>query len=129
MPAMSKSTVRKVLKHLNFKYESRKRRCALMDSTEIILWRQKYLYQIKQYRREGRFIYYQDETWVNEGHTINKVWVDKTVQSSREAFLAGLTTGLKAPTGKGRRLIISHIGSEEGGLLIFESKKGMEDYH
>ncbi|XP_063366314.1 uncharacterized protein LOC134654773 [Cydia amplana] len=33
----------------------------------IILWRKQYLVKIKQYRREGRFIYYQDETWVNEG--------------------------------------------------------------
>lgn len=44
-----------------------------------------------------------------------------------------MTTGLKAPTGKGKRLIISHIGGEEGfvdaGLLCFESKSGKEDYH
>lgn len=61
------------------------------------------------------------------------MWCDTNIQSSRQAFLDGLTTGLKAPTGKGRRLIISHIGSEEGfledGLLIFEAKKVLADYH
>lgn len=54
------------------------------------------------------------------------------IESSKQAFSKGLTTGLKGPTGKGR-LIISHIGSDEGfledGLLIFESKKNTGDYH
>lgn len=67
------------------------------------------------------------------GHTVKKTWMDTEVKSSKQAFLEGLTTGLKAPTGKGQRLIISHIGSEEGfvegGLLMFESKKNTEDYH
>lgn len=46
---------------------TRKRRSALIDREDIILWRHRYLQKIKQYRREGRFIYYQDETWINEG--------------------------------------------------------------
>ncbi|KAH9627805.1 hypothetical protein HF086_000190, partial [Spodoptera exigua] len=70
---------------------------------------------------------------VKKGHTVKKTWVDKKVTSSRQAFLEGLTTGLKNPSGKGKRLIISHIGSEEGfleeGLMIFEAKKNCEDYH
>ncbi|RVE47972.1 hypothetical protein evm_007380 [Chilo suppressalis] len=74
------------------------------------------------------------ETWVNAGHTTKKTWSDGSIKSSRQAFLDGLTTGLKnQPTGKGKRLIISHIGGEEGflddGLLMFEAKKATEDYH
>lgn len=46
--------------------------------------------------------------------------------------MSGLSPGLKNPSGKGKRLIITHIGSEtgfvEGGLWVFESKKG-GDYH
>lgn len=65
------------------------------------------------------------------GQAPNKVWVDEQIETPRQAFLEGLTTGLKAPSGKGRRLIISHIGSEEGfvdgGLLMFESKKNTAD--
>ncbi|XP_047998733.1 uncharacterized protein LOC125236081 [Leguminivora glycinivorella] len=133
LPNLSFFTLRQVLKHLNFKYASRKRQSSLIDRADIILWRKRYLVKIKQYCREGRPIYYQDETWINEGHTVNKVWQDPKVLSSRQAFLEGLTTGLKAPSGKGRRLIISHIGSEEGfvenGLLLFESKKNTQDYH
>jgi hypothetical protein len=74
-----------------------------------------------------------DETWVNAGETTNKTWVDKTVNSPRDAFLKGLTTGQKEPTGKGKRLIVLHIGSSdgfvEGGLLCFESKTNSTDYH
>ncbi|XP_022160668.1 uncharacterized protein LOC111026831 [Myzus persicae] len=64
---------------------------------------------------------------------MEKIWVDKTIKSHRDTFLSGLSTGAPNPTGKGKRLIIVHIGSEEGfvngGLLVFESKKGSADYH
>jgi transposase len=54
------------------------------------------------------------------------------VLSARQAFNEGLSTGLKDPSGKGKRLIVVHIGSEggfvEGGQYIFESKS-TKDYH
>jgi hypothetical protein len=63
---------------------------------------------------------------------VGKVWMDTTVQTAKHAFLNGLTTGLKNPSGKGKRHIILHIGSNNGflenGLLLFESKK-TGDYH
>lgn len=62
-----------------------------------------------------------------------KVWYDKTVQSSQAAYDKGLSTGAVNPTGKGKRLIVCHIGSEDGfvpdGLLCFEPKKNNQDYH
>ena len=68
-----------------------------------------------------------DETWVNEGYTVSKVWQDKNITSSLNALLEGLSTGIKAPSGKGRRIIIAHIGSSDGfverGLVMFQSKK------
>ena len=46
--------------------------------------------------------------------------------------MEGLSTGLRAPSGKGQRLILTHIGSDSGFLdgcnLTFVSKKG-GDYH
>ncbi|KAL4709218.1 hypothetical protein ACJJTC_010518 [Scirpophaga incertulas] len=61
-----------------------------------------------------------------KGHTSNYVWMDKDIQSCRQAFLSGLSTGLKNPQ-KGKRLIITHIGSDDGFLegaeWIFEAKK------
>nr|CAH7754016.1 unnamed protein product [Callosobruchus chinensis] len=72
------------------------------------------------------------ETWVNAGHTQQKVWMDSSVKSSRQAFMDGLSTGLKNPSGKEKRLIICHIGSVDGfvpdALWAFESKK-TGDYH
>ena len=73
-----------------------------------------------------------EETWVNAGHTKSKVWQDKSIETVREAHREGLSTGLKNPSGKGKRLIVTHIGSDtgfvDGGLLVFESKK-TGDYH
>ena len=81
---------------------------------------------------ENRHIFYLDETWVHEGHTTSKVWSDSTIKTSRQAFLSGLSTGIKPPRNKGKRLILLHIGNEhgflDGGLLLFESKNS-GDYH
>ncbi|CAH2006703.1 unnamed protein product [Acanthoscelides obtectus] len=117
LPNFKRSTFHALLKHLNFKWKKRGRNSLLLDREEIII--------------------NLDETWVNAGHTTSKVWVDDSVTSSRRAFLDGLSTGLKNPAvlrfpGKGKRLIICHIGSEDGfvvdGLWCFESKK-TRDYH
>lgn len=78
-------------------------------------------------------IYYLDETWVNAGDCVDKLWVDKSIKSKHDAFTRGLTTGATNPTGKGQRLIVLHIGSHrgflEGGLLCLLSKKNSSDYH
>ncbi|GJQ75820.1 hypothetical protein Trydic_g17889 [Trypoxylus dichotomus] len=72
------------------------------------------------------------ETWLNEGRTMQTVWMNINVLSHRQAFVEGITTGLKNPSGKGHRLIRLHIGNiggfVENGLLLFEGKK-TSDYH
>ncbi|XP_049835143.1 uncharacterized protein LOC126278911 [Schistocerca gregaria] len=108
----------KLLREMNFKYVRHGRDSLLIDRDDIILWRRRYLRTIKRLR--------------DEGHTRSYVWVDDTINSSKEAFLSGLSTGSKSPSGKGKRLIISHIDSKagfvEGCLWTFESKIS-EDYH
>lgn len=132
IPEMSRKKLWKILHELHFCWEKNQRKSVLIDKEEIICWRRQYLRDIRKYRMEQRNIYYLDETWINEGHTVTKFWQDKNVQSSHQAFLNGLSTGLKIPAGKGRRLIIVHIGSDngflKGGLLDFESKS-TKDYH
>lgn len=132
LPNLKDKVLRRTMRQMNFRYLNRKRKSVLVEKDEIVLWRRKYLSRIRDYRNEGRKIYYTDETWLNEGHTVMKVWQDLSIESSRQAFIDGLSTGLKAPSGKGRRLIITHIGSDEGfleeGLSIFESKS-TKDYH
>lgn len=62
------------------------------------------------------------------------MWVDENITNSRQAFLNGLSTGLKNPQ-KGKRLIITHIGSTDGflngGGWIFQAEKTDRegDYH
>lgn len=97
---------------------------ALIERDDIVLWCTKFIEDIRKYRAKGRTTYYLDETWVNAGDCNNKVWQDNTVTSQRDTFVCGLSTGAPNPTGKGKRLIVVHIGSEEdfvdGGLLMFE---------
>ncbi|XP_022161706.1 uncharacterized protein LOC111027615 [Myzus persicae] len=133
LPNFSETSLRRLLKHLNFEYVRKSRNSALIERIDIVCWRRRYLQAIKEYRQLGRPIYYLDETWVNAGETTSKTWVDKTVNSPRDAFVRGLTTGQKEPSGKGKRLIVVHIGSSDGfvvgGLLCFESKKNTGNYH
>jgi len=127
LPNISRSNLHNLLKFMDFVYTKRSRNSALIEKDEIILWRRRFLQSIKKYREEGRHLYYLDETWVNAGDCTSKTWVDNTIKSYRHAFLQGLTTGSQNPSGKGKRLIVLHIGSEDcfvpGGLLCFEAKK------
>lgn len=59
-----------------------------------------------------RSIVHLDETWVNARHTKQFVWQDKTVKSSQDAFVMGLTTGLAAPSGKEGRPILVHAEND-----------------
>lgn len=132
LPNLKKSSLHTLLKETGFEFISRKRKTVIVDRDDIILWRRNYLRKIREFRQQQRKVYYLDETWVNEGHTTTKAWSDTTVKTKKQAFLSGLSTGLKNPTGKGKRLIILHIGSEDGFVegcdLVFESKKN-GDYH
>lgn len=132
LPQLSRTKLWKILHDMNFRWEKQNRKSFLIDRADIICWRRQYLRSIREYRSEGKNIFYLDETWLNEGHTVSKVWQDKNVLSSRQAVMEGWSTGLRPPSGKGRRLIITHIGSSNGfldqGLLEFQSNS-TKDYH
>ncbi|XP_050500824.1 uncharacterized protein LOC126880805 [Diabrotica virgifera virgifera] len=129
---ISMRVLRRTLHEMDFRYVKRSRKSLLIERHELVIWRRKYLQKIRDFRRLNKKIYYTDETWLNEGHTKSKVWQDLNIKSARQAFIEGLSTGLKAPSGKGRRLIITHIGSDsgflQGGLNVFTSIK-TSDYH
>jgi transposase len=133
LPTLKRTTMYHLLKELNFVYTKRQRNSILMEREDLILWRRRYLKSIKQFREEGRTIYYLDETWCNGGDCSTKVWLDSSIRSSRDAYQKELTVGATNPTGKGKRLIVVHIGSRDGfvngGLLCFESKTNSADYH
>lgn len=131
-PSLKAWTVRRLLREIGFKREKRSRNSLLLDREDILAWRHQFLRDIQRFREENRQIFYLDETWVTAGHTTSTVWTDTTVKSSADAFRRGLTTGLKQPSGKGQRVIVTHIGSKDGfvdGCLdVFRGKK-TGDYH
>lgn len=133
LPNMKKTTLWKILKENGFCFEKRHKKSLLLERNDIILWRHSYLRKIKQFRKQNRPIVFLDETWVNVGHTASKVWQDTTINTPMDAFLAGLTTGLKEPTERGPRFVIVHAGGEKGfvkdGKLVFLARKGTQDYH
>ena len=118
LPEILRTNLYRLLKFMDFVYTKRSRNSALIEKDEIILWRRRYLADIRKYREEGRHIYYLDETWVNAD--------DCTIKSFRDAFLQRFTTGSQNSSGKGKRLIVLHIGSEDGfvpgGLLCINRK-------
>lgn len=132
LPNFKRATFYKIFKSIGFKFLKRNLKNCVTERDDIINWRRDYLIKIKKYREEGRKIFYLDETWVNEGQTSSKIWCDTKIMSAKQAFLDGLSIGLKSPSSKGRRLIVGHVGSEDGflenALLVFESKKS-GDYH
>lgn len=125
-----RSTLHLLLRDLNFVYVKRGCNSALIERDDIVLWRTKYVEDIRKYREQGRTIYYLDETWVNAGDCNDRIWQDNTVTSHRDAFLSGLSTGAPNPTAKGKRLIVVHIVSNEGfvdgGLLVSNPKKVLQ---
>ncbi|XP_040062230.1 uncharacterized protein LOC120837106 [Ixodes scapularis] len=131
LPSCSGSTLYRLLKDMGFEKQKRNRNTLLYEREDIVEWRRRYLRAIRKHRAQNRKIYFQDETWVNAGLTVDKVWTDSTIKSARQAFMSGLTTGLKVPSGKGERVIVTHAGSDTGfvsGCLdVLCEKKG--DYH
>lgn len=132
LPNISRTSMHRLLKDLSFECTKRNRNCALTEKKDLVLSRRYYLESIRLYRQEGRTIYYLGETWVNMKEYNNKVWINKTAISDKDASLKELPAGSKNSANIGKRLIVVHIGSSEGfvpgGLLCFESKNNSFDH-
>ena len=120
------------MKKLEFGYVKRSRNAMMIERLEIRNWRRDYLRQIRRYRAAGKRIYYLDETWITAGQTTSRKWVDLTIKTAAEALRRGLSYGFKAASSTGERVIIIHIGSDDGfvdrGLYTLHSSRGA-DYH
>jgi hypothetical protein len=69
------------MKDMGFQFLKRQWKALLMNKDDIVLWRRKYLPQIKSLHSKGCKTYSLDETWLSEGHVTFKVWVDSSVKS------------------------------------------------
>ncbi|KAH9364836.1 hypothetical protein HPB48_018977 [Haemaphysalis longicornis] len=123
LPSLRTCTIRRLLSGIGFVFEKRERNSMMIERQDVLIWWQ---------RQQHRKVFYRDETWVNAGHTVTKAWREDAVKTSEDASLRGLTTGLKQPSGKGARLIVTHIGNEDGFvdgcLSVFKGTKS-GDYH
>lgn len=113
-PSLRTLTIRHLLNDIGFIFEKCKRNSMIIERQVVLTWQQKYLCQVAEYRQQHRKVFYTDKTWVNAGPTVAKAWRGDTVKSTRNAFLRGLTIGLKQPSGKGARLIVTHTGNKDG---------------
>ena len=121
---ISKSKLTLTLIGLGYTYkEIGDNRRILFDQVSIINDRCNYLRKIKSFREAGYAIVYMDETWVNENHCTDYMWLPNDGSDSP-----------KIPSGKGKRLIVLHAGTRSEGLsdgcdLVFLAKSKDGDYH
>jgi len=133
LPDLSRTSFQRLLKYMQFEYTKINSNNALTEKMELILWRRKYISEIRRYREEGRTIYYLTESWNNVRYCSSSVCVDTSVQSHRDECLRRLTTDSRKSSGKGKQIIFIHIGSSKGfvsgGLLCFETKENTINSH
>ena len=67
---------------------------ALIESPFILNLRKVYLYAIFEFKRAGRTIYYFDESYANANHCPDRILVDTTVVSAKDAEERGLCVGM-----------------------------------
>lgn len=144
-PEMCESTLRKILRQLNFYVRKYNSRAVCFESQRIKDQRTTFLRLTKRYRDMGYSIWYTDETWCGANHALNFGWQEFVgdlkhsvldFNRGRVQEVNGWKGGLIKPSGAGRRTIILDIGNEEGFLeprneisVCFESKKDSSDYH
>ncbi|XP_074652754.1 uncharacterized protein LOC141907083 [Tubulanus polymorphus] len=121
------------MKSLGFGFKKRGRNSLLIEKQEIIRWQYQYLKDIPQFRKDGRIIFFLDETWVTAGHTTLSAWADTTITDHRQAFLSGLSCVLKEKICGTGRFIFLHIGNEtgfiDGAQLVYRTEGALADYH
>ena len=95
----------------------------IYERDDLVSWREKYLREIAKGRETEprREIVYMGETWLNEGHRLQKEWVDLvTLKKANRNLLfnEGLTVGCtKTQVGKGKCLIITNAMTQNGPVL------------
>ncbi|XP_075210547.1 uncharacterized protein LOC142317893 [Lycorma delicatula] len=125
-------TLYRLVKNIGFVFSKINLTSLLIEHNDIICWSHSYLRHSIKYREEGRKIVYLDETWMHVSHTCNKLWKGVMIKTPKDAFLAGLSSGLKTVS-KGPLFVVANAGSDEGFLegrdLVFLAKKSSTDYH
>jgi hypothetical protein len=107
---LRKTSLRTVLKRIGFRFKKFNGRVVVMERTDIVAWRARFLREFK--KRDPKSMIFLDETWVNANQHVNRIWTDGTKASTP-----------KLPVGKGGRIIVLDAGNWKGFipncLMIF----------
>lgn len=76
-----------------------------MERCDVLDVRATFLQEIQRHGQTHVFIIYLDGTWVNQNYPVPMCWVDTPTEKA---------TGVKAPSGRGSRLILLHVGIKRG---------------
>lgn len=117
VPSMSVSTLYSVIYSMGIRAKQHHQieHAMLLEDNFLINWRTTYIKRIRDYRRKGYTIFFQDESYFHQHDTPRTKWVDTTILSAKHALSEGLTTGSKTPFNpKGRRIIMLAMGSDFG---------------
>ena len=131
---LSKSCLRLTLLELGFRFrKSEDDRKIVFERRQVILSRIEFLRKIRKYREDGLDVVYLDETWVNQNHHKAYGWLPN-LKPFGEDIGEDKCPLPNIPSGKGKRLIILHAGSENEGFiencdLTFVAKEKDGDYH
>ncbi len=75
-PIQSKTSLRREMKVLGFKYRETKKSKILMDSVAFQAQRAVYFRKLDQLRSSNSVLYYHDETWLSKNEEKTVVWFD-----------------------------------------------------
>lgn len=119
---VSEATVLRGLHEIGFTWK-RLQTDKVKETDEHIGQRLKYLTAIRKAREEKRPIYYLDESFYHSGYKAVNAMSDKSGKCT-----------FKIKAGKGKRVVMVHIGNESGNLdgafFVFDYKKPeLADYH
>lgn len=132
-PKLGRTKIFEEIKNLGFAYKKRSMKMEIYQRNDIVARRHEVLRDLQDLREAGYKIFYQDETWCNANHTQEYTWKLETDDPDDIIANTKWSGGLNVPSGSGKRLIINHIGSEDGFLEncaeVFEGNKKSADYH
>ena len=137
-PEWSITTFYNVLLGMNitFKAKSEVDRAILIEDENIIQWRERYLRNMEEHRKNGRPIHFVDESAIDSHEQPRKLLTDNTVESAQDAKDKDLSPGLKWNPSRGNRLLILHLIGPDGLVPEFEriwirsaGTVQSEDYH
>ena len=123
-PDVSRSTLWRNLKSMGFQHCKRSGNKTIHERQNVVARRLSYLREIKEFRRQGLpAIVFLDETWLNQHHQQQRAWRDDVEEVEFP----------KAPSGKGKRLILLHAAGSTGWVpnaeLLFVGQNNSCDYH